>query len=72
MLIWSIKLNNGIEVLSKAHAGLKSDGSQKASLRHDLELNPYTLSIYVAPFSLYSAVWYLFATLRRVSLTSTA
>lgn len=59
-------------MLSKAHAGVKSDGSQKSSLRHDLELNPCTSSIRVAPFSLYSAVWYLFATLRRVSLTSTA
>ncbi|KAM3192146.1 hypothetical protein ACQJBY_069402 [Aegilops geniculata] len=28
-----LELNNGIEVLSKAHAGLKSDGSQKSSLR---------------------------------------
>uniref|UniRef100_A0A0D9WR76 polynucleotide adenylyltransferase n=1 Tax=Leersia perrieri TaxID=77586 RepID=A0A0D9WR76_9ORYZ len=33
--------NNGIEVVSKAHAGVNSEASQKASLRHDPELNPW-------------------------------
>jgi hypothetical protein len=70
--VCSVNLNILIEVLSKAHAGVNSDGSKKSALRHGLEPNPCTLTIAVVPFSLYSAFRYLFATFCRVSLMSTA
>lgn len=42
---------------------MNKDTSWKSLLRHGLELSPCAFSIYIALFSLYSAVWYLSATL---------